>query len=141
LRNERKYTVAETSPGIYTIKGDILPIQVIDSRKLPDEENLWLKSLSNKLDLPVLTRIENEARRQGKAVRITAYLYAIGEANYMIMKEAIEIKETSNFWKVLKETGVIARAEAEARAESLAQVAQKMKALGFSDEQIQSVTE
>ena len=38
LRDERNYSVAETGPGIYNISGDILPIQIIDSRKLSVDE-------------------------------------------------------------------------------------------------------
>ena len=52
LRNTRGYKVEESSPGIYNITGDILPIQVIDSRRLSAGENLWLKDLNN--DLGVL---------------------------------------------------------------------------------------
>jgi hypothetical protein len=43
LKNVRGFAVEETGPGIYTVSGDILPIQVIDSSRLPTEENLWLK--------------------------------------------------------------------------------------------------
>ena len=35
--------VDERSSGIYTVEGDILPIQIIDSRQLSADENLWLK--------------------------------------------------------------------------------------------------
>jgi hypothetical protein len=34
LRKERGYTIAKNGPGIYTVSGDIIPIQVIDSRCL-----------------------------------------------------------------------------------------------------------
>jgi hypothetical protein len=57
LRDIRKYTVAETSSGIYTVTGDILPIQVIDSRQLSEEENLWLKGLDNRLGGTALNRV------------------------------------------------------------------------------------
>jgi hypothetical protein len=40
--------VSETSPGIYHIAGYFLTIQVIDSRKLPAEERLWLKSVTKR---------------------------------------------------------------------------------------------
>jgi hypothetical protein len=40
LKNVRKFLVEKTAPGIYTVSGDILPIQVIDSSRLPTEENL-----------------------------------------------------------------------------------------------------
>jgi hypothetical protein len=45
LQKDRGYTVAKTAEGIYTVTGDTMPIQVIESRKLPAEENVWLKSL------------------------------------------------------------------------------------------------
>ena len=32
LRKIRKYAVDEISPGIYTVHGDVLPIQIIDNR-------------------------------------------------------------------------------------------------------------
>ena len=34
LKNIRGYTVDKTGPGIYNVKGDILPIQFIDNRRL-----------------------------------------------------------------------------------------------------------
>ena len=36
-------------PGIYYIKGDVIQIQIIVTRKLSEIENLWLRSLTNKL--------------------------------------------------------------------------------------------
>jgi len=53
LREERGYAVEEKRSGIYIIKGDILPIQIIDNRKLSEEENIWLKDLDNRLDVPL----------------------------------------------------------------------------------------
>ena len=41
LTQQRNFTVEENHPGIYNVKGDIMPIQLIDSRKLSAEENLW----------------------------------------------------------------------------------------------------
>jgi len=38
LTEQRNFTVEETHPGIYIIKGDIMPIQLIDSRKLSADE-------------------------------------------------------------------------------------------------------
>ena len=42
LRETRRYAVEESSPGIYTVKGDILPIQIINTRQLSAKDNLWL---------------------------------------------------------------------------------------------------
>jgi hypothetical protein len=51
LKKVRRYRVEEKSPGIYTVIGDIIPIQIIDNRKLSEDENIWLKDLDNKLDV------------------------------------------------------------------------------------------
>jgi hypothetical protein len=73
LQNERGYMVAESAEGIYTVKGDIIPIQIIDSRRLSADENLWLKSLSDELNSLEVTRISEEITRQEKMARIAAY--------------------------------------------------------------------
>jgi hypothetical protein len=49
FRGERNCAVTETSPGVYVVSGYPVAIQVIESRKLPFEENLWLKGLSKDL--------------------------------------------------------------------------------------------
>jgi hypothetical protein len=120
LRKIRGYTVEEKSPGIYTVTGDMLPIQIIDNRRLSAEENLWLKDLDNKLDVPEISRISEAIERLGKAVRVGAYLDAIGRANPENIEEALRMSRSAlTFEKVLEDAGLIAKAEArgEARGE------------------------
>jgi hypothetical protein len=120
LKKERGYNIAESSSGIYTVSGDILPIQVIDSRKLPLEENIWLKSLSDELDYLGFKQVSTEIVRQGKAVQIAAYLEAIARANPVSIQEAIRMGSALTIEKVLEEVGWIAKWEAkgEARGEA-----------------------
>jgi hypothetical protein len=47
---ERLGGIRETAPGICQIAGYPLPIQVIESKKLPAEENLWLRGLTKDLN-------------------------------------------------------------------------------------------
>jgi hypothetical protein len=35
---------------IYRVRGDYLSIQIIETKRLPADENLWLKSLTNDLE-------------------------------------------------------------------------------------------
>jgi hypothetical protein len=44
---EKNVSVTETSPGVYVVGGYPVGVQVIESKRLPFEENLWLKGLSN----------------------------------------------------------------------------------------------
>ena len=50
LKSVKKYRVEEKEEGIYYVYGDLIPIQILITKKLSAEENLWLKSLTNKLN-------------------------------------------------------------------------------------------
>ena len=121
LKNVRGYTVEETGHGIYNISGDIFPIQIIDNRRLPAEENRWLKNLSNRLDASELSRMYIEISRIDKAVKIAAYLDVILRANAGTLKEVIKMSDaTITLEQVFEEVGWIAKWEAkgEARGEA-----------------------
>lgn len=49
LQRVRGYIVEQVVNGIYQIYGDIISIQIIITKQLSREENLWLKSLTDKL--------------------------------------------------------------------------------------------
>jgi hypothetical protein len=154
LKKERGYTVEEKGNGIYTIRGDILPLQIIDSRRLSAEENLWLKSLSNRLDIGALSQISGEMYRQRKTARIAAYLDAIVRANAKTMKEVIQMSGAAlTIEQVFEEVGWIAkweaRGEVKGKAEGKAEgekqralkIAKNMVALGLPFETIVSATQ
>ena len=144
FKQVRRFTVAETSPGIYTVSGDILPIQVIDSRKLAAEENLWLKSLSNNLTPADMRRVGAVIARQDKAARIAAYWYVITRANINIMEEAIHMnynEPSPEMVGVLERTGWIAKWEARGEQHKALAIAQNMVNLGLPFETVVSATQ
>jgi len=123
LQEVRGYTVEEKRPGIYIIRGDILPIQIIDNRKLSEEENIWLKDLDNKLELPEMRKITTEIQNLGKdkAARIQAYLDVIARANREVLEEVIRMSDCSlALEKVFEEVGWIAKWEARGEARGIA---------------------
>ena len=52
LKNERGLDLLSAGDGITYIKGDVLPVQILESKKLPEDENLFLNGLrrGNKAD-------------------------------------------------------------------------------------------
>jgi len=50
--------------GIYIVSGDYVPIQIIESGKLPEQENLWLKSLAKGLQADSMDCILNEVQKR-----------------------------------------------------------------------------
>ena len=149
LREIRGYKVEETSSGIYTVKGDILRIQIIDNRKLSAEENLWLKGLDNKLEALETKRLLLEVERLGKEAKTQAYINAIAGANFQAIKEAINMSDAvTSLEDVLVRTGIAARIEAKGEARGQAEgaerkaldIAQNMVSLGFPMETVIAAT-
>ena len=135
--SQRSYKVEKTAPGIYTVKGDIIPIQVIDSRRLQADENLWLKGLRKRLGPTEVIRLGEAAEKQDKAL-IRPYFYVIAQANPLALEEASKMsKDTVTLEEVLERTGFNARAE---ERKSL-KIAQKMVDSGFPLETVCSMTE
>jgi hypothetical protein len=81
LSGVRGYTIDETLPGIYHVLGDYVPIQVIESKRLSEGENLWLKSLTNDLEFRSMSIILEEGQKCRDRERIDAYLDIILRAN------------------------------------------------------------
>jgi hypothetical protein len=130
--------IEERSPGIYIVKGNIIPIQIIDSRELSEAENIWLKNLDNELDVPRINRITAEIMRRGKTARITAYLDVITRANHASLKEALNMSDTApTLEEILEEVGLMAKWRAKAKLE----VAQNLINIGLPLEKVVQATE
>jgi len=95
LTEKRNFTVEERCPGIYTVEGDIIPIQLIDSRKLSAEENLWLKELDNRLTALQIRRLAEEIWRLGNAAHIAAYINAVMQANQKSVEEMYKMSDSA----------------------------------------------
>jgi hypothetical protein len=126
LRQVRGYRVEKTSPGIYTVVGDIIPIQIIDQRRLSEEENFWLKDLHDNLDVPEIDRVTGAIERLDKSARVGAYWDALIRANPEKMKEALQMaRSTLTIEQVLEDVGLTAKWEARAEARTRAQFRQE----------------
>jgi predicted transposase/invertase (TIGR01784 family) len=125
------------------VTGDIIPIQIIDSRELSESENLWLKNLDNELNVERINRITVEIARLGKSARIKAYLDAIVRANPETLEEAIHMSDVT-LEQVFERTGLIAkweaRGEVRGKMEGKREVAKNLINIGLSLEQIAQVT-
>jgi len=118
LKEIRNYTVEKTTPGVYNVIGDILPIQIIDSRKLSAEDNLWLKNLSNKLGHSDIDRLLTESAQQDKKTQIAAYMYAVVYANTEKLKETLDMRRKKlTFDQMLIDSGFVAMWEAKVQQE------------------------
>lgn len=57
LINDRKLSVAKFAPGVYHISKEIFPVQIIVTKELFPEDNLYLRCLTGKLQNPALVNM------------------------------------------------------------------------------------
>ena len=137
LTDGRGYTVEETGPGIYTVIGDVMPIQIIDNRRLSADDNLWLEGLGKRLDPLEVIRLGDKAAKLPK-VLVKPYFYIITRANFEAIEEAMNMSSAAkSLEEVLERTGCYARAE---ERKSL-KIAKKLVNLGYPLDDIAYATE
>jgi hypothetical protein len=145
LTNTRGYTVEETSPGIYLVTGDYIPIQIIESGKLPEDENRWLNSLREGLKESSLDVILDEGKKRRQEINIDAYLDVIFRANQKTFKEAFNMKKYPTLETILTEVGFVPEMMERGRVQGIeqgkAEVVQNMLRMSMPIEDIVQVTE
>jgi hypothetical protein len=112
IREDERYAVEEMSPGIYGIRGHWIPVQVVESKKLTAEENLWLKGLNRGLNKAAAGTILEVSWNKGP--EIAAYLHAVMQANPETIQEVLNMGKRGEITleEVLEKAGLTAKWEA-----------------------------
>lgn len=98
LREKRKYQIRKIEEGIYYVTGDYLPIQILLLNRLAEEENLWLRNLTD--DLKGRERAERLVREYQKHKDNTLYQAMMD----IIIRANIErFEEAKNMCDALRE--------------------------------------
>jgi len=91
LENDRRFKVTYSEDGICYIHGDTFPIQILESKRMSTEKNVFLKNLRSNLDI-------TEAERTVKAYKAlkgfesrNVYLDRLAKANPDIFKEMMKL--------------------------------------------------
>ena len=156
LTKTKGYRIEESTSGIYEIHGDYIPMQMIESKKLPESENLWLKSLTKDLEVKSVNAIlEASGKCAGKAA-MDAFFDILARANPDIFLEvqamANSKKPRRTFEEVFTEAGLIPewiergrvkgmaegeiKGKAEGKTEGKTEVARNLFSMGMPIEQI-----
>jgi hypothetical protein len=109
LRGVCGYEVEEKWPGIYHVKGDIVKVQVIETRRLGGSGGeQWLRNLRGGLKGEELREIIEGSGREAPGLSLVAYMHMILRANDDGVKELTTMSEMA-LEKVLEECGYIAK--------------------------------
>jgi hypothetical protein len=110
LEQDCHFTVRQRDPGIYIVEGALFPIQIIETKLLSEDDNLWLKDLSNDLDVAGLSRVLDESMSKTKIEYIKAYMHVLLRANMNVVEE-VKMVSTKDFYAELERIGVAAHFE------------------------------
>ena len=105
LRTTLCFGIEERHPGVFVVTGGMIPIQIIDIRRLSDDENLWLRNLNRNLAGENLRSVLQLERKYGNHLDLGAYLYAILTANQEKLGKEEFLMLTAKTRKTLEEIG------------------------------------
>jgi hypothetical protein len=111
LTKERQYRIEEKFKGIYVVTGDIIPIQLIVSKELSEEDNTFIAGLGNKLDVAQFIRIIKKSTQYKEETNLDAFMFALYQANKQVFREVLKM-DYAELDEVFIETGWAARWEA-----------------------------
>ena len=82
LRDERKLTVEKISPGVYHVNKETFNIQIIVTKELSPEENLYLRCLTDKLHGEGLAeQLVNDYKKHRTQEVYSRYMHQVAAAN------------------------------------------------------------
>jgi len=140
LTEARGYTVEETSPGIYEVKGDYLPIQIIEAKKLSKKDNLCLKSLKKGLNENGLRAILKEGEKWARETNIDAYMDIVLRANKKTLSEVYNMTAPT-LEEILTEMGLAPKLMERGRVQGQEKTARNLLGMGMPIEDIARASE
>ena len=143
LMDDRRLKIQDLGDGIYYIEGEIVPIQILESKRLSTDSNLFLRNLRSKLDQEDLLKTLKSYKAHKPINKKNAYLDKLIRANYDVLKEAMEMSEAT--WNMFLEDaekyGLLENRLEQERKKAARETAMKMLQDGESVEKIAKWTD
>jgi hypothetical protein len=142
LANEWQQKVESTGKGIYHVTGEKFPVQILESKKLSDE-NIFLRNLRSNLtatDAAITAQAYGELKIIEKK---NVYLDGLIKANPIAFEEAIFVSEEVReiIMSAAEKTGWLDNRITQTRAQEREEIARRMLLRGGSVEELAEVTE
>jgi hypothetical protein len=143
LESERGFKVQTAEPGIHYIRGDIVPIQILESKELPPKSNVFLHSLRSNLTAVDMRDTLNSYKELKPLNEKNVYLDRIIKANPIAFEEATKMTaETIEIIiKAAEESGWLAARENNSALEKAKSIAKKMLMRGHSVDEVVETTD
>ena len=139
MKGERGFTIQTAEAGIYYVEGDTFPVQILESKLLPQEKNLFLRNLRSNLSTNDVTKMAEAYKKLKSFEKKNVYLDRLIQANQDAFEEAMTMSNVAKelFFKVAERDGWLADRD----FENAKTTARKMLLLGRPIEEVIEVTE
>ena len=91
LKNERGLDVHDVGDGIYYIKGDIVTVQIIESKKLLPENNIYMRNLRSNLSAEEMYQTLESYKERKPLDKRSVYVDRLIKANPEVFKEVLKM--------------------------------------------------
>ena len=141
MKNEHGFTIQNAGNGIHYIDGDIIPIQIIESKSLGD--NLFLRNLRSNLSAKDMAKTLEAYKDYKPLDNKSVYLDRLIRANLDAFKEATKMSEEVRdiFLETAEENGWLNDRDTNREIEKAKKMAKKMLLDGESIEKVVRWTE
>jgi len=95
LKDERGFTIRTTGDGIYYIDGDTFIVQILESKLLPPNENLFLRNLRSNLSTDDVTKTAEAYKKLKPFEKKNVYWDRLIQANQEAFKEAMNMMSSA----------------------------------------------
>ena len=95
LVNDRGFEVKEVNNGIYYVKDDTFKMQIIESKRLSADENVFLKNLRSSLTKMDMQEVFEAYRKYGLLEKVNIYLDRVLDANLPILEEVLAMSSAA----------------------------------------------
>jgi hypothetical protein len=137
LEKERELRVQSVESGVYYVKGDTYPVQILESKKL-SQENLFLRNLRSDLGTEDVLEIAQAYERLKAFEKKNVYLDRLIQANVIVFMEVMNVSDAVKelFFEAAENNGWLQERD----NKTLREVAIKLLSLGDSVEKVATAT-
>ncbi|MCL1986441.1 MAG: hypothetical protein FWG64_00495 [Firmicutes bacterium] len=139
LQTERQLNVTEQESGIYYVNGDVFPMQILESKKLSQDSNIFLNTLRGGLNAKELALVSEKGNKINKFESRNPFYDRIIAANKKIFKEVMEMGKgwrEEFFYDIYVHSEEFKKHLAKHEEEHSVSIAKRMLSLGNSIENI-----
>jgi len=142
LENEYGFTVRDLSEGIYYVDGGLVPIQILESKRLSKSDNLFIRNVRSNLTADdMLSTLESYHEFRPLDDK-NVYLDRLIRANLAVFKEAMKMSEAVKeiFLETAEENGWLENKFVDRLELDRKNTARKLISFGVSFEKIAEAT-